>query len=750
MAIPPAIVVFAGLAIAGHLVSSKQQHDASTNEKLSFAPLSTDAADIVRDDVYSSTFGPEVVDPLLQAAADRTAGPGATQPSYLSAVTNDPLGLDPNAPPGMGPADARDGSTNRDGPMFVPRHHALNDHSSEAFRHNNMTPFFSGASTNQNMDPLAGAGILERYTGAGSNAGRSKREVEGFAASGTASSLTTGILDPDATKPGGGVANQAYQLQYQRLEGTSRARKNELPFQQQQVARADGLRIGDVESDARLWAAGRNVDELRTANNPKMTYETPAPTQGLMERRLADLPPDAMEAGKPRRGERLVDNDPSRWLASHADVTKAGPRMTAEQLMRGRDPTQRVGAEERMGPMGGIGAAMADGTDPLEPQRDAAQQAASRHAQDIDRRRPGLEGYVPGAPADVVRRTTKPSPWQEAEAKVDAASFGRRLPEPVIEQLAPAERGGLGFANLVRIFVKPFTDWARPTRSEWTVEAQRAAGNPTGPPVGVVYDPDQVTRQTIRQSVQAQRNMLEGDINLRSGQHAGGSRVPTALVARTTIRSYDSGGDRFGAAGSSTSAHAHASYASGVAGPMQARGTQRIVTDSRSGDALLWGRGAQASVTDGAYEIAAAVSAADGVRHTQRRTATARDYAGAASAAGIVHSQTSSEAARASRTHAGREPTLVRRKPVGGAPAIGVGAGTFTTVATRGAILPIEGGRFGNPAAPELAGNVEGAAATTRGRMPMASDALLQRADADMMLSALRDNPFVLPSLGVV
>lgn len=747
MAIPPAIVVFAGLAIAGHLISSK--HQPPTNEKLSFAPVSTDAADLVRDDVYSSTFGSEVVDPLVQASADRTAGPGATQPSSSLTQQDEPLGLDPNAPAGLGPADARDGGMNRDGPMYVPRHHALNDHSATAFRHNNMTPFFSGASTNQNMDPLAGAGILERYTGSTRDIGRSKREVEGFAASGSAADATTGIMNPDATKPGGGVANQAYQLQYQRLEGTSRARKNELPFEQQQVARADGLRIGDVDSGARRWAAGRSVDELRTANNPKTTYETPAPSQGLMERRLADLPPDAAEAGKPRRGERLVDNDPSRWLASHADVTKAGPRMTAEQLMRGRDPTQRVGAEERMGPMGGIGAAVADGTDTLEPQRDAAQQAASRHAQDIDRRRPGLEGYVPGAPADVVRRTTKPAPWEEAEAKATAASFGRRLPEPVIEQVTPAERGGLGFANLVRIFTKPFTDWARPTRSEWTVEAERAAGNPKGRPGGVVYDPDQVTRQTIRQSVQAQRNMLEGDINLRSGQHAGGSRLSTALVARTTIRSYDSGGDRFGAAGSSTNAHAHASYATGVAGAMQAKGTQRIVTDSRSGDDLLWGRGAQAAIADGGYEIAAAVSAADGVRHTQRRTATARDYAGAASAAGIVHSQTSSDAARASRTHAAREPTLVRRKPTGGAPAIGVGAGTFTTVATRGAILPIEGGRFGNPAAPELAGDV-GTAASTRGRMPMSSDALLQRADADVMRGALRDNPFILPSLGVV
>lgn len=148
--------------------------------------------------------------------------------------------------------------------------------STEEFKHNNMMPYFRGTAR-QNMDPDANASRLERFTGRGEFF-QKKKEVECF-------------FEPTAGYTNVcGMANQE-NFYLSHIEAP-KARNNDFPIEQVRVGRGLGMGYtatpaGGFQQASTLDAIRpKNVDELRVATKPKISYEIPVqgPSKGITQR----------------------------------------------------------------------------------------------------------------------------------------------------------------------------------------------------------------------------------------------------------------------------------------------------------------------------------------------------------------------------------------------------------------------------------------------------------------------------------
>lgn len=148
----------------------------------------------------------------------------------------------------------------------------------ENFTHNNMTPFFRG-SVRQNVDPGANESVMERYTGRG-DLYQKKKEVESFF------EPTAGFTNVC------GMANQD-DFYLSHIEAP-KARNNDFPIEQVRVGKGLGMGFtatpgGGFQQATTLDAVRpKNVDELRVATKPKLSYEIPVqgPKKGITQRGL--------------------------------------------------------------------------------------------------------------------------------------------------------------------------------------------------------------------------------------------------------------------------------------------------------------------------------------------------------------------------------------------------------------------------------------------------------------------------------
>jgi len=139
---------------------------------------------------------------------------------------------------------------------------------SSEFVHNNMQPFF-GSRVRQNVGADANTGRLDRYTGAGSTDIR-KKEVEQ-------------MFDNTQTPFGNvyGLENSSDFIQGRINDPRNRA--GERPFEQVQVAPGVGEGFSStgkggfqqIEVNELMMKNIKRTDDLRTANNPKLTYNLP-------------------------------------------------------------------------------------------------------------------------------------------------------------------------------------------------------------------------------------------------------------------------------------------------------------------------------------------------------------------------------------------------------------------------------------------------------------------------------------------
>ena len=136
------------------------------------------------------------------------------------------------------------------------------------FTHNNMQPFF-GSRVRQNVDPNATSSYLDKYTGAGSTQIR-KKEVE--------------TMFDNTQEPFGNVfgLENASEFVQSRINDP-RNRAGERPFEPVKVAPGVGEGFSSTgkggfqqfEVNEVMMKSLRKTDDLRTANNPKLSYKTP-------------------------------------------------------------------------------------------------------------------------------------------------------------------------------------------------------------------------------------------------------------------------------------------------------------------------------------------------------------------------------------------------------------------------------------------------------------------------------------------
>ncbi len=139
---------------------------------------------------------------------------------------------------------------------------------SSEFTHNNMQPFF-GSRVRQNVDSQANTGYLDRYTGAGSTDIR-KKEVE--------------TMFDNTQEPFGNVYGLENSSEFiQSRINDPRNRSGERPFEPVMVAPGVGEGFSSTgkggfqqfEVNETMIRNLKKTDDLRTANNPKLTYKTP-------------------------------------------------------------------------------------------------------------------------------------------------------------------------------------------------------------------------------------------------------------------------------------------------------------------------------------------------------------------------------------------------------------------------------------------------------------------------------------------
>ena len=134
----------------------------------------------------------------------------------------------------------------------------------EEFTHANMVPFYRG-SVKQNMSDTANRTKLDTFTGGGSYQQEKREQGPMFEAS----------REPTGVPFGTEIATDFMQSYV--VAPTNRA--GERPFEQVRVGKGLGQGFTSIPSggyqqaDSLVYARPRSTDELRTANNPKLTYE---------------------------------------------------------------------------------------------------------------------------------------------------------------------------------------------------------------------------------------------------------------------------------------------------------------------------------------------------------------------------------------------------------------------------------------------------------------------------------------------
>jgi len=192
----------------------------------------------------------------------------------------------------------------------------------EGFQHNNMQPFFKGNAT-QNTDVERGMGTLERHTGR-SDMFVPKKEVECF-------------FEPTANM-GNACGMPVMTSFYESRLVAPITRNNDFPIEREMVGPGLGLGFtagaagGRQQANTLDYMRPKNVDELRPANNPKLSFELPmqGPQKGTSKRGLFSV----LSKNRP---DTFFENTPDKWLKSRGAETKATERPTV--LIK---PTSRV------------------------------------------------------------------------------------------------------------------------------------------------------------------------------------------------------------------------------------------------------------------------------------------------------------------------------------------------------------------------------------------------------------------------
>jgi hypothetical protein len=342
--------------------------------------------------------------------------------------------------------------------------------SSQDFVHNNMQPFY-GSRVRQNVDSFANTQNLDYMTGVGYNQIK-KAEVET-------------MFDTGKTPFGNPFGNESNTDFVQTRINDPRNRGGEKPFEPVRVAPAVGEKFGStgkggyqqIEVNDLMMKNMRRTDDLRTANNPKLTYATPVVPGQHYIGTTADA--DAIGEVRKHKPDRFyVDESGERFGPSTAEVGKE----TARSIQIMKHTTRPETSVEYTGPAQSqdyntsyiVGSYKA----PMAQQyagagyRNADASTYTTANTDAPLHDYGKEGFE-----------ARPNERDQTRERVMGLN------------VSPAEAG----AGTVH-----FEDPSRPTRRAETVGNLRQAGVATGyaggAPAITVWDPNDIARTTVRET----------------------------------------------------------------------------------------------------------------------------------------------------------------------------------------------------------------------------------------------------------
>jgi hypothetical protein len=360
--------------------------------------------------------------------------------------------------------------------------------STSDFKHNNMTPFFRG-SVKQNVNVSANTSRLDDYTGSGSTQ-IAKKEI-------------APMFNTANTPYGNPFGLEASSEFVQSRINDPRARNGERPFEPVRVG--PGVNEGfaatgkggfqQLEVNQYMIDNIRRTDDLRTVDDPKLTYNQPVvPGQHF----IGGAAQDAGEVRKYKPDRFYIDESGERFFVTNGEVIKE----TARPIQVFKHQTRPETSSEMIGPAG---------------------------AQEFG------ESYVVGSYRAPMAQQYGGAGYRNADmtsytsADTDAAEndYGRSGYEvrPNERNLTSERTMGL---NLVPADAGATTvhydDPNRPTRRQETVGNLRQTGTPVGyaqgAPAITVWDPNDVARTTVR----------EGTINWNwLGQASPGADGPSRL-----------------------------------------------------------------------------------------------------------------------------------------------------------------------------------------------------------------------------
>ena len=356
------------------------------------------------------------------------------------------------------------------------------------FKHNNMVPFFGGR-VRQNVAPQSNSGILDSFTGSGVTQ-IAKKEVE--------------TMFDTARAPYGNPFGMEDNTDFvQSRINDPRNRAGERPFEPVRVG--PGVNEGfaatgkggfqQFEVNQYMFKNIKRTDELRTTDNPKITYKQPVvPGQHF----IGTAAQESGEVRKYRPDRFYIDDSGKRFFVTTGDVIKETTRPI--QVMK--HVTRPETSAELIGPAASteFGESYVTGS----YRTPMAQQYGGAGFRNAD-----MTTYT-SADTDAKENDYGRSGYEVRPNERNATSERN-----MGLNLAPAEAGAL---------TVHYDDPSRPTRRQESSGNIRQTGTPVGyaqgAPAITVWDPNDIARTTVR----------EGTINWNwMGQAAPGADGATRL-----------------------------------------------------------------------------------------------------------------------------------------------------------------------------------------------------------------------------
>ena len=371
----------------------------------------------------------------------------------------------------------------------------------EEFTHTNMTPFF-GSRVTQDMDHDRVASThLSRLHGT----------VDDTASVGPKQEIAP-LFEPSTDVSfANGQPNQSDFIQSRMVEPKSK--NNQMPFQQVRVGpgvaagEGDGATPEDVYLKQREYAKPRSTEEIRRADDPKISYKGRT-VAGMKGKERGDI--GAVEKRAPSTVKERTSTDD--FLKTTGAVKRETARPDKVMVRKTTRPATHVYY---------TGAARDTGPD-AEGFRSRASGAPLRTS--------GLSGGDP-APADATR-TGKGADYDYGRDSIMVYGNNRDVTGKRVHRS--------NVSGAVKAAVAPLTDAVRMTRKQFTTKNTRPEGssgpNPQMPAKATVRDPDHVARTTVKETTEDAGTRGVSAAAIKGGGAPRGVAYDPEQVARTTVK----------------------------------------------------------------------------------------------------------------------------------------------------------------------------------------------------------------------